>query len=257
MWKEAVHIPRSAGHDGSGRQKMTPTTPAWQRRLPLILIAAAALAGLWFLRDVLSFETLRDNREALLRWRDAWPMASVLLFVAAYVGIVALSLPGGTLATLTGGFLFGLFPGAVYNLLGATLGAAAIFTAVRLGLGEALKARIDASDGAVKRVSDGIRANEVPMLLSMRLIPAIPFFVANLIPAFLGVATWRFVWTTALGILPGGLVYTWVGSGLGEVFARGETPDLGIILEPQVLGPILALAALSLMPVAVKAMRRG
>ena len=181
----------------------------------------------------------------------------MVLFIAAYVGIVAFSLPGATIATLTGGFLFGLFPGAFYNVLGATLGAAAIFTVVRLGMGEALKARIDASDGAVRRISDGIRDNEVPMLLTMRLMPAIPFFIANLIPAFLGVATWRFVWTTFVGILPGGVVYTWVGSGLGEVFARGETPNLGILFEPQILAPILALVALSLAPVVLKAVRRA
>jgi uncharacterized membrane protein YdjX (TVP38/TMEM64 family) len=128
---------------------------------------------------------------------------------------------------------------------------------VRTGFGDGLRQRIDASDGTVRRLSDGIRANEVPVLLSMRLIPVVPFFVANLIPAFLGVSTWRFAWTTALGILPGGLVYTWVGSGLGEVFARGEAPNLGIIFEPYVLGPILALAALSLLPVALKALRRS
>ena len=235
---------------------MTETRPAWQRWLPLILVAAGALAGLWLLRDTLTFEALRDNREALIRFRDGWPLATVVLFIAAYVGIVAFSLPGATIATLTGGFLFGLFPGAFYNVLGATLGAAAIFTVVRLGMGEALKARIDASDGAVRRISDGIRDNEVPMLLTMRLMPAIPFFIANLIPAFLGVATWRFVWTTFVGILPGGVVYTWVGSGLGEVFARGETPNLGILFEPQILGPILALVALSLAPIIVKTVRR-
>jgi len=230
--------------------------PAWQTWLPLILLAAGSAAGLWLYGDRLGFETLRDNREALLARRDAAPVLTAGLFVLAYVVIVAFSLPGATLATLTGGFLFGLFPGVLYNLLGATLGAVAIFTVVRLGLGEALKDRIDASDGTVKRISDGIRANEVPMLLSMRLIPALPFFIANLIPAFLGVATLRFAWTTALGILPGGLVYTWVGAGLGEVFARGETPDLGIIFAPQVLGPMLALAGLSLLPVAVRALRQ-
>jgi uncharacterized membrane protein YdjX (TVP38/TMEM64 family) len=236
---------------------MTETRPAWQRWLPLILIAAGALAGLWLLRDTLTFEALRDNREALIGFRDGWPVATVVLFVAAYVGIVAFSLPGASIATLTGGFLFGVFPGSLYNVLGATLGAAAIFTVVRLGMGDALKARIDASDGAVRRISDGIRENEVPMLLTMRLMPAIPFFIANLIPAFLGVATWRFVWTTFVGILPGGVVYTWVGSGLGEVFARGETPNLGILFEPQILAPILALVALSLAPVVVKAVRRA
>jgi uncharacterized membrane protein YdjX (TVP38/TMEM64 family) len=225
------------------------------RYLPLALVILAASLGAVLLRDHLGFEALRDNRETLLALRDAYFLPVSLAFVLAYTAIVALSLPGATIATLTGGFLFGLFPGALYNVLGATLGAVAIFSAVRLGLGNALRARIDASDGAVRRLSDGIRANEVPVLLSMRLIPALPFFVANLIPAFLGVALWRFAWTTFVGIIPGGVVYTWVGAGLGEVFARGETPNMGIIFEPAILGPLLGLAALSLVPVVIKRVR--
>lgn len=237
--------------------RLTQTRSPLRRWLPVALIATGAIVGAIFLRDHLSFDALRENREALIAYREAHPVTMPLLFMAAYAAIVAFSLPGALAATLTGGFLFGLFPGVLYNAGAASLGAVAIFLAVRTGFGDGLRQRIDASDGTVRRLSDGIRANEVPVLLSMRLIPVVPFFVANLIPAFLGVSTWRFAWTTALGILPGGLVYTWVGSGLGEVFARGEAPNLGIIFEPYVLGPILALAALSLLPVALKALRRS
>ena len=180
-----------------------------------------------------------------------------LLFTGAYALIVAFSVPGAIWVTLTGGFLFGLFPGVLYNVTGATLGAVALFLAVRAGLGEGMRRRIEASDGAVRRLSDGIRANEVPVLLTMRLVPVVPFFIANLITAFLGVATWRFAWTTALGILPGGLVFTSVGAGLGEVLARGEAPDLGVIFQPHVLGPLLGLAALSALPTVLKRLRRG
>jgi len=235
----------------------TPSKSILRRWAPLVAVILGAVAGAVFLRDYLSFDTLRDNRDALLAYRDASPVLTPALFVLAYVVIVSFSLPGATVATLAGGFLFGLFPGVLYNVLGATIGAVAIFTAVRSGLGEGLKARIDASDGAVRRLTDGIRANEVPMLMTMRLVPAVPFFVANLIPAFLGVATRRFAWTTFVGIIPAALVYTWVGSGLGAVFERGEAPDLGIIFEPYILGPLLGLAGLSLLPVLLKTLRRA
>jgi uncharacterized membrane protein YdjX (TVP38/TMEM64 family) len=86
-------------------------------------------------------------------------------------------------------------------------------------------------------------------------VPAVPFFVANLVPALVGVPLLRFVITTFLGIIPGALVYTSVGSGLGEVFARGETPNLGIIFEPHILLPILGLCALATLPIILKAMR--
>lgn len=236
---------------------MTQNSSRFRRWLPLILIIAGAIAGGIYLREYLTFGSLRENREALLAYRAAHPFWAPAIFMLAYIVIVAFSLPGASAATLTGGFLFGVFPGVVFNVVAATLGAVAIFLAVRTGLGQGLKDRIDASDGAVRRLTDGITANEVPVLLSMRLVPVVPFFIANLIPAFLGVATWRFAWTTLVGIIPGGLVYTWVGSGLGEVFARGEAPNLGIIFEPYILGPILGLAALSLLPIVLKFLRRA
>lgn len=220
-----------------------------KRVLPLVILLAVAVLGAIFLREHLSFEALRENRRALLDFRDSHLLISVGLFILAYVAIVALSLPGAAVASLTGGFLFGLFPGALFNVMSATLGAVIVFAVVRAGLAEGLKARIDASDGAVKRLSEGMRRNEISVLLTMRLVPVVPFFLANLIAAVLGVGLIRFVWTTFVGIVPGGIVYTWVGAGLGEVFARGETPNLGIIFEPHVLGPLLGLALLALLPV--------
>jgi len=93
------------------------------------------------------------------------------------------------------------------------------------------------------------------MLFLIRLVPAVPFFIANLLPAFLEVPLYRFVVSTFLGIIPGAVVYTSVGAGLGEVFAAGETPNLGIIFEPHILLPILGLCALAALPIVLKALR--
>ena len=225
------------------------------RYLPLLLIAVGALAGTYFLSDYLSFETLRDNREALLAFRDANYPAMVAAYIILYVLIVAFSLPGATIATLAGGFLFGLFPGALYVVGSATLGAIVIFLAAKWGLGVSLSARMDASSGMVKRIKQGIAENEMPMLFLIRLVPVVPFFVANLLPALVGVGLGRYAFTTFFGIMPGSVVYTWVGAGLGEVFAMGETPNLSIIFDPVILGPILGLCALALLPIVIKAVR--
>lgn len=234
----------------------TRTAMSLRRLLPFAAIAVVAVAGTLLFADFLTFEALAANRDILVAWRDANYALFVLAFMAAYVVIVAFSLPGATLATLTGGFLFGVFPGALFNILAATIGAAAIFSAARYGFGEAMARRLDASEGRVAAFRDGLRSNEVSFLLIMRLVPVLPFFVANLLPAMVGVRLWRFVWTTFLGIVPGGIVYTWVGAGLGEVFARGETPDLGLLTEPHVLGPLLGLAALAALPMVLRLWRR-
>lgn len=220
---------------------------------PITLIALVAAIGTFTLGDFLSFDALRDNREALIAFREANFVLMLVSFVAVYIGIVAFSLPGATIATLTGGFLFGIVFGTAVNVTGATTGAVLIFLAARHGFGDKLKDRMEASDGMVAKLKKGLDENQWSMLFFIRLVPAVPFVIANLIPAFLAVPLYRFAISTFFGIIPGAIVYTSVGAGLGEVFARDEKPDLGIIFEPHILLPILGLCALSLLPVVIKA----
>lgn len=227
------------------------------RRLPLFVIASVALIGAFSLRDCLSFQALADNRNVLLAWRDAHYMLAIFAFIGAYMLIVAFSLPGATIATLTGGFLFGLFPGVLFNVTGATIGATLLFLAARWGLGERLAARMEASEGPVKAIKEGIDENQWSVLFLIRLVPAVPFFIANLLPALVGVSLYRFVVSTFFGIIPGALVYTSVGSGLGAIFARGERPNLAIIFEPQILLPILGLSVLAALPMVAKYLKKG
>ncbi|WP_299046605.1 TVP38/TMEM64 family protein [uncultured Tateyamaria sp.] len=230
-----------------------PRKSTLMRNLPLIGILIIAAIGAFTLRDYLSFQTLADNREALIDFRDANYLLTALVFVAVYVLIVGFSLPGASIATLTGGFLFGTVFGSLFAVTAATIGATIIFLAARHGFGETLGQKMEASKGTIKKIKDGIDENQWSMLFVIRLVPAVPFFVANLIPAFMQVPLHRYVISTFFGIIPGSVVFNSVGAGLGEVFARGETPDLGIIFEPHILLPILGLAALSLLPVVVKA----
>jgi len=232
-------------------------TQKTRRLIPLLVVLGAAILGFVFLRDYLSFTALSENREALETYRDRNYPLTVFVFIAAYVVIVAFSLPGATVATLTGGFLFGLFPGVFFNIIGATVGATGIFLAAKTGLGDRMAARMDASTGRLNKLKRELDGAQWSILFVMRLVPAVPFFVANLLPALVGVPLYRFVVSTFFGIMPGALVYTSVGDGLGAVFDRGETPDLGIIFEPRILLPILGLAALALLPVVLRLFRKA
>jgi uncharacterized membrane protein YdjX (TVP38/TMEM64 family) len=200
---------------------------------------------------------LARHREALLAFRDAHYLLAVLGFIAAYVAIVALSLPGGTIASLTGGFLFGLFPGVVYVVLAAGTGAVLVFLAARAGFGTGLTQRLDRAGGKAAKLQAALRQNEWSVLFLMRLVPLVPFFIANLVPAVVGTSLWRFAVSTYLGIIPGALVFTSVGSGLGEVFARGAAPDLGVVFTLPVLLPLLGLAALAALPILLRAKGKG
>jgi uncharacterized membrane protein YdjX (TVP38/TMEM64 family) len=227
------------------------------RQLPFLAILVVAGLGFVFLRPWLGFDMLSEHRHALMQFVAAHYLAAVAGFIAVYILIAAFSLPGATLTTLTGGFLFGLFPGVLYNITGATLGAMGIFLAARMGYGERLAARIDASEGPVHRLKQGIDQNQWSVLFLMRLVPVVPFFVANVVAALLSVPPWRFFVTTALGIVPGAIVYTSVGSGLGEVFEAGGRPDLGIIFSPAVFWPLIGLSVLAALPIFLKLFRRS
>ena len=219
------------------------------RYVPILLIATGAVAAFVLARDYLSFDALQANYESLIDWRDQNIVLAVLVFAAVYTISVAFSVPGAIWLTLIGGFLFGTVLGTITVVLAATLGALLIFLAAKTALGDTLRAKAGAW---VARMEDGFREGEISYLLIMRLVPAVPFFIANLAPAFLGARTWTFVWTTIVGIVPGTLVFISIGAGLGEQLSRGEKPDLGVIFEWHILGPLLGLAVLAALPLILK-----
>ncbi|MEM8761440.1 MAG: VTT domain-containing protein, partial [Pseudomonadota bacterium] len=143
---------------------------------------------------------------------------------------------------------------AALSVTGATIGAILIFLAARTSLGETLKEK---AGGWLTKIEQGFQEGAVSYLLIMRLVPAIPFFIANLAPAFLGVPLRTFAWTTFVGIIPGAAVYSSIGSGVGALIDKGETPDLGIIFSPEVLGPLVGLALLAALPVIIKRFRKS
>ncbi len=224
--------------------------------LKIGLLAAVVLggvAGAYFFGDYLSFEALRDNRDALRAWRDDNLAVAILAFGAVYVLAVAFSVPGAIWLTITGGFLFGPVLGTAVVVVSATTGATLIFLAAKTALRDFL---VQKAGAWLKKAESEFHENAVSFMLLMRLVPVFPFFAVNLAAALLGVRLTTYVWTTLVGIIPGSGVYAWVGAGVDEVVSRGDTPDLGLIFEPNILGPIIGLCVLAALPVLVKKLRQ-
>jgi uncharacterized membrane protein YdjX (TVP38/TMEM64 family) len=218
------------------------------RFLPLALIAAGMAAAIQSgLHRHLGWEALRDARFALLDLVAAHPVAAPAAYVLAYVCVTAFSLPGAAAMTLAGGFLFGTLAGGGLAVVGATIGATAVFAAARTALGDRLRLR---AGGMLARIEEGFRRDAASYLLFLRLVPAFPFFVVNIAAALLGARPAIFVATTLVGIVPGTLVFASIGAGLGSVFDAGARPDLSVALSWPVLGPLLGLGLLALLPVA-------
>jgi uncharacterized membrane protein YdjX (TVP38/TMEM64 family) len=225
------------------------------RLLPLaVLLAGLGLFFAFGLQDQLSCAALRDNRAWLGGWVDSHLALAVIAFMAAYAAIVALSVPGAVVMTVAGGFLFGTIGATAMVVVAATAGATLLFLAARSVFRDLLEPR---AGPWLARLQRGFAANELSYLLVLRLVPLFPFFVVNLVPAFLGVRLRSFVLATFFGIIPGTLVFTSIGAGLGSIVDAGEACSTSQVLRPEVLIPLLGLALLALAPVAYRALRRG
>ena len=224
------------------------------RTLPLAVLLLGFVVFFAFgLQHYLSFEELSRHRETLLGWRARHETLAVLTFVAIYVVVTALSIPGAVWMTIAGGFLFGIVAGSVYTVIGATLGSCCVFLAARLIARDWLRRRAGAE---ISKMEAGFRRDALSYLLVLRLVPIFPFWLVNLVPALIGIPLRTFLLGTLLGIVPGSIVYASVGNGLGALVAAGGTPDLGVLFHWEVLAPLLGLAALALLPIAYRRWNR-
>ena len=213
---------------------------------PVVLIAV--IAAVWFfgLADRLSWANLARYHATLSAEVAAHPLLAPCLYVAAYVASVTLSLPQAALLSMIGGLLFGTLPGGTLAITSATIGAVFVFLIARSAFADPLRRR---GGAMLAKLREELRQNGFSYLLAMRLIPVLPFWLVNLAAALCGMRLRPFAIGTFLGIMPATFVMASIGSGLGEVLARGERPNVGVLFSLPVLGPLVALAALSLTPI--------
>lgn len=215
--------------------------------LLLILLVSAAVwaSGLW---RHLNLHELRERREELLGFVRAHPVLSLEIYMAAYAVLVAFSIPGALLMSLSGGYLFGVWTGTAAAVAGASTGATAMFLAARTTLGDMLARRLAGSHSLLARLQAGARKHTVSTLLALRLMPAVPFTLVNLLAGVVRMRLVPYVLATVVGIAPSTLIYAWTGHGLHSVFRKSGVPDLRALVQPQVYGPLVALGLLGATP---------
>jgi uncharacterized membrane protein YdjX (TVP38/TMEM64 family) len=240
-----------------------------RRLLPLaaILLVSAVVIGTGSHR-YLSFETLVRHRDVLHAFIIAHRLAAIAAYVAIYIAVVALSLPGALVLTLTGGILFGGIIAGFAAIVGATIGATILFLIAKSTFGEYLVRR---AGPAVGKIAAGFKADAFSYLLFLRLVPLFPFWLVNLVPALAGVGLGTFVSATAIGIVPATFAFAFVGAGLDSVVrAQGVAyhaclsagrADCHIdfnfrtVMTPELIAALVALGIIALVPVVVKRLR--
>lgn len=243
--------PQQASTD---ERNATPRRAAWRRWLPLCAILLGLVLVFAFDLDrFASFQHLREHHQRLTEFVAAHYVQALAGYLLLYVLFVALSLPGAIWLTVAAGFLFGAVVGAILAVIAATTGATLLFLATKTSLGDYLHSH---AGPWLAKVERGFADNQWSYLLMMRLFPVIPFFIANLVPAFLGVPLAVFVVTTFVGIIPATAVFATVGAGLGSVLETSADLSLHSLMTPEIEGALVGLAVLAATPIAVKLLRR-
>ena len=211
--------------------------------LALLLVTGIGAFVYFDLGQYLSLESLKTNRDSLLAYADSNFGMAMALFIAAYIIQTGFSLPGGAIMTLAGGFLFGSVLGTVLVNIGATTGATLAFLVARYLLRDWVEQKFG---DRLEPIQAGFAKNAFSYLMTLRLIPAFPFFLVNLVSGITRVNLGTYVTATSLGIIPGSFVFAFAGRQLGTINSLGE------IASPPVLLAFTLLGLLALMPIAYR-----
>jgi uncharacterized membrane protein YdjX (TVP38/TMEM64 family) len=236
--------------------------------LALLLLAAAGVFATGLHRS-LSFEAFIHYQARLRDLVAAHRLEMLGLFGLIYVSAVTLSLPVSAFLTTIGGYLFGWALGGIVASMAATLGATGIFLIARSSLGRPL---LQKAGSRIQSLAAGFQRQAFFYLLSLRLIPVVPFWLTNLAAAFFGMRLRPFVLATQFGMLPVSFAFAFAGSGLDEVIGRHEKLrsdclaagrsdcaidfSVGSLLTPELMMALAILGILALVPIAHRFWRR-
>ncbi|MCP9858539.1 MULTISPECIES: FAD-dependent oxidoreductase [unclassified Cyanobium] len=224
----------------SPAQAAPPGAPVTRLLLIALLVVGVTLffSQGWYRQ--LDLAALQASRSQLVAWRQAAPLATAAGYLLVYVLVTGLSLPGATVLTLAGGAVFGLLQGTLLVSLGSTLGATAACLLARTLLREPVRRRFGSRLGPIEA---GVRSDGASYLLSLRLVPVVPFVLVNLLMGLTPMRLLPFAFVSQLGMLPATLVYVNAGTQLGQL------TSLTGLLSPALLG---SFALLGLLPWIVK-----
>ncbi|MFZ5908040.1 MAG: TVP38/TMEM64 family protein [Nitrospirota bacterium] len=211
-----------------------------KQSIALIAVIGMIAVGIAYgLDHYLTFESLRKNREILLDFVDEHYVISVMIYVVFFMS-TAFFIPGAIIATITGGFMYGVLMGTLYVNIGSTAGATLAFLLSRHMIGKWVQRKYRDYLSLFNREIERHGSN---YLFTLRIIPLLPFFLTNYLAGLTRISVTRFIATTSLGMLPGSIVYTYAGEQLSKLNSPEDIRSTGFIAA------LLLLAFFALLPV--------
>ena len=204
----------------------------------IAVIVVAIVAFVWLdLGRFLDLEHLKSRQADIDAFYREHPLMVLGAYFVAYVAVTGLSLPGAAIMTLAGGAVFGLLWGTVVVSFASTLGATVAFIVSRYILRDGIQRRYG---DRLKTINAGVERDGGFYLFTMRLVPAFPFFIINLVMGLTPMRTITFALVSQLGMLPGTIVYVNAGTQLGRI------DSLQGILSPALIGSFVLLGVFPL-----------
>jgi dihydrolipoamide dehydrogenase len=205
----------------------------------LLLGVLVALVIVFFAFDLgqyLTLDYIKAQQQSFEQYYQENSVLTLALYFVSYVIITAASLPGAAVMTLLGGAVFGLVNGVIVVSFASTIGATCAFLVSRYILRESIQQRFSEK---LKVINQGIERDGAFYLFALRLVPAFPFFVINLVMGLTTLRTWTFFWVSQVGMFAGTIVYVNAGTQLAQI------DSLTGILSP---GLILSFVLLAILP---------
>jgi pyruvate/2-oxoglutarate dehydrogenase complex dihydrolipoamide dehydrogenase (E3) component/uncharacterized membrane protein YdjX (TVP38/TMEM64 family) len=201
----------------------------------LVLALVALLIGAFFAlggHRYLSFDSIKAQQAAIQEYYASHPWQTAAGFFLIYVAVTALSLPGAAIMTLAAGAIFGLLWGTVIVSFASSIGATLAYLASRFLFRDSVQQKFGQQ---LRAINAGVEREGGFYLFTLRLIPAVPFFVINLAMGLTPLRPWTFYWVSQVGMLAGTIVYVNAGTQLAEVSSPAG------ILSPGLIGAFVLL----------------
>ena len=179
----------------------------------LVVLVAIIVAGTIYLREYLTFEAIKNGQAEFATYYEESKLLVTTAFFVGYVAVTALSLPGALVMTLAAGALFGLTVGTLMVSFASSIGATLAFLVARYLLGETLQKKYSKELAKFNAQMDKEGAF---YLFALRLIPAVPFFLINILMGVTKIPMVTFYWVSQLGMLAGTVVYVNAGTPTGS-----------------------------------------
>lgn len=207
----------------------------------VVLVVAVAIAAYVFkINQYFTLDFIREQQAQLKTFQETQPFFAAALYFLVYVCVAAFSIPGAAVLTLLGGALFGLWQGIFLVSFASTTGATLAFILARFLLRDWIQKKYSKQ---LDVLNDGFKKEGVFYLFALRLIPAFPFFLVNILSSIMPIKTSQFYGISQLGMLPGTAVYVYAGTELAKI------KSLSDLASPSL---IAAFVMLGLLPLAVK-----